>query len=62
MSLIIEEAVRILREIGHDTFQKTLFDKLEFRGYVWEEAGPILRADNQFRFMGMMVALKEETP
>jgi hypothetical protein len=61
-SLIIDEAVRILREIGHETFQKILRDKLESRDYAWEEAGPILRADNQFRFMGMMVALKEETP
>jgi len=58
MSLIIEEAVRILREIGHETFQKTLSDKLAFRDIPWEEASPILRANTQFSFMGMMVALK----
>lgn len=58
-SLIVEEAVRILREIGHETMQKTLFDKLEFKGYGWEEASPILRADPRFRFMGMMVSLKD---
>jgi len=57
-SLIIEEAVSILEELGHETMQKTLFDKLAFRDFPWEEAGPILRADTQFRFMGMMVALK----
>ena len=58
-ALIIEEARRILRELGGETMQKTLFDKLAFRDSPWEEAGPILRADPQFRFMGMMVALKD---
>jgi len=56
---IIEEARRILQEIGHETMQKTLFDELNFRGIPWEEASPVLRADPQFRFMGMMVTLKE---
>jgi len=58
-SLIIEEAVKILQEEAHEVFQKTLFDKLAFRGFPGEEASPILRADPQFRFMGMMVALKD---
>ncbi len=57
--IIIEKGVRILKEIGHETFQKTLFDKLAFENIPWEEAGPVLRADPQFRFMGMKVLLKD---
>lgn len=58
-ALVIEEAVRFLQEGGVEVFQKTLFDKLEFMGYPWQQANPILRADPHFRFMGMMVALKD---
>jgi len=58
-SLIVEEAVRILREFGGEIMQKTLFDKLASYGYNWEEASPILRDNSSFRFMGMFVSLRE---
>jgi len=58
-SLIVEEAVGILRELGGEAMQKTLFDKLAYNGYAWEEASPILRDNSGFRFMGMFVSLRE---
>jgi len=58
-SLIVEEAVGILREFGGEAIQKTLFDKLAYKGYTWEEASPILRDNSSFRFMGMLISLKE---
>jgi len=59
VELLTAEAVRILQANGGEMVQKTFFDRLQFRGYPWKQASPILRVDTErFRFMGMYVKLK----
>jgi len=54
------EAVRVLRDNEGEMVQRLFFDRLEFMGYPWQQASPILRADaDRFRFMGVMVALRD---